>query len=67
MPVSAKSSPVAPCVSTDTLPNVAAVLNVRVTATAEPVLPIFTVLKFVFVTGWTVRTVKLCETVGAAA
>jgi hypothetical protein len=63
----AKSSPVAPCVDTDTLPKVAAVLKVMGTTIAELVLPVFTDPKLVPVSGLAGMTVKFCVTVGAAA
>ncbi len=66
-PALAKSSPVAPCVKTDTLPSVTAVLKVMATEIAALGLPMFTVPKFVFVSGLAYTTVKLCVTMGAGA
>jgi hypothetical protein len=63
----AKSSPVAPCVTTDILPNVAVVKKLSVTAFAELVLATFTEPKLVLVDGLTEVTVKLCVIGGAAA
>ncbi len=56
-----------PCVSTETLPSVTAVLKVTGTANAELALPTFTAPKVALVSGLAYSTVKLCVTMGAAA
>jgi hypothetical protein len=63
----AKSNPLVPWVNTETLPNVAAVLKVRLTVVAEMVLPMLVDPTFVSVSGLTGPTVKLWVTVAARA